>query len=186
MIEETRKHIPETWDKKLGRFTKMGLGKDLSDQIIRSEYLNDFEGIIKNTAVSPKFVAAVLMSSMTELRREGVKVEKVNEEKMLEIFKLLEAKKIGKEAVNEVLKGVSKYPTQTVDETISKLGLKMISKDELKAVIKEIVQKNAALVKKDKRGAVKKLMGAVMKQVRGKIDGKVVNEILTDEIKKVK
>ncbi|MBI2085480.1 MAG: Glu-tRNA(Gln) amidotransferase subunit GatE [Candidatus Aenigmarchaeota archaeon] len=186
LIEETRKHIPETWDKKLGRFTKMGLGKDLSDQIVRSEYLNDFENIIKNTGVSAKFVASVLMSSMTELRREGVKIEKINEEKMLEIFKLLEAKKIGKEAVNEVLKGVSKYPMQTVDETISKLGLKMISKDELKVIIKEIVQKNASLVKKDKKGAVKKLMGTVMKQVRGKIDGKLVNEILTDEIKKVK
>ena len=60
------------------------------------------------------------------------------------------------------------------------------TRDELKAVIKEIIQKNANVVKKDKRGAVKKLMGTVMKQVRGKIDGKVVNEILADEIKKVK
>ncbi|MBI4177513.1 MAG: Glu-tRNA(Gln) amidotransferase subunit GatE [Candidatus Aenigmarchaeota archaeon] len=186
LIEETKKHIPETWDKKLGRFTKMGLGKDLSEHIIKSEYLNDFENIIKNTGVSPKFVASVLMSSMTELRREGVKVEKINEEKMLETFRLLEAKKIGKEAVNEVLKGVSKYPAQTVEETISKLGLKTISKDELRAIIKDIVHKNANVVKKEKRNAVKKLMGTVMKQVRGKIDGKVVNEILTDEVKKVK
>ncbi len=186
LIEDTRKHIPETWDKKLNRFVKMGLNKELADQIIRSEYINDFETIIKNTGVSPKFVGSVLMSTMTELRREGVKVEKVNEEKMLEIFKLLETKKIGKEAVTEVLKGVSKYPNQTVDETITKLGLKTITRDELKAVIKEIVQKNANLVKKDRRGAVKKLMGTVMKQVRGKIDGKVVNEILADEIKKIK
>ncbi|MBI1971944.1 MAG: Glu-tRNA(Gln) amidotransferase subunit GatE [Candidatus Aenigmarchaeota archaeon] len=186
LIEETRKHIPETWDRKMARFMKMGLGKDLSEQIIKSEYLNDFESIIKNTGVSAKFVASVLMSAMTELRREGVKVEKINEEKMLEIFKLLEARKIGKEAVNEVLKGVSKYPMQTVEETVSKLGLKTISKEELRAIIKGIVQKNANVVKKDKRSAAKKLMGTVMKQVRGKIDGKIVNEILTDEIKKVK
>ncbi len=186
LIEDTKKHIPETWDKKLNRFVKMGLNKELSDQIIRSEYLNDFESIIKNTDVSPKFVGSVLMSTMTELRRGGVKVEKVNEEKMLEIFRLLEARRVGKEAVTEVLKGVSKYPSQTVEETITKLGLKTITRDELKAIIKEIVRKNANVVKKYKKGAVKKLMGTVMKQVRGKIDGKLVNEILTGEIKKVK
>ncbi|MFH0889707.1 MAG: Glu-tRNA(Gln) amidotransferase subunit GatE [Candidatus Aenigmatarchaeota archaeon] len=186
LIEETRKHMPETWDRKLNRFTKMGLGKDLSEQIIKSEYLNDFESIAEKTGVSPKFIASVLMSTMKELRRTGIKVEKVNEEKMLEIFKLLEARRIGKEAVPEVLKAVSKYPNQTVDETITKLGMKAITRDELKAVIKEVVQKSANVIKKDKRGAVKKLMGTVMKQVRGKIDGKLVNELLTEEIKKSK
>lgn len=186
LIEETRKHIPETWDRKMNRFVKMGLGKDLSEQIVKSEYLNDFESIIKSTGVSPKFVASVLMSTIKELRRAGIKVEKINEEKLLEIFKLLEARRIGKEAVTEVLKGVSKYPNQTVDETITKLGLKTITRDELKAIIKEIVRKNANVAKKYKKGAVKKLMGTVMKQVRGKIDGKIVNEILKEEVKKIR
>jgi glutamyl-tRNA(Gln) amidotransferase subunit E len=60
-----------------------------------------------------------------------------------------------------------------------------LSERELQAVVDDVVQSRLEFVKAKGVGAVGPLMGVVMKQVRGKADGKLVNEVLSVKITSV-
>ena len=60
-----------------------------------------------------------------------------------------------------------------------------VSRDELEAVIKKIVAERTDFVVQKQKGALGPLMGVVMQEVRGSVDGKVVSELLRKEIEKV-
>jgi len=89
-------------------------------------------------------------------------------------------KTISKEAIPEVLEIVSKEKV-SVKEAIKETGLKSLTEEDLRKIIKKIFEKYPKLVKEKKVSA---LMGELMKEVRGKIDGKTVSKILNEELKK--
>lgn len=184
--EYLKSHLPESWDVKRKNFLRMGLGADLADQIIRSEYLTDFEKLVKATKVSPNLIASVLISTIKELRRADIPVENVTESHFADIFRMVEEKRIGKEAIPKILVEVSKNPADTASNVVQKLGLASITKDELARIVVGVIGKNREMIKKEKSHATKILMGIVMGEVRGKIDGKVVSDMLKKELKKVK
>ncbi|MFH1105971.1 MAG: Glu-tRNA(Gln) amidotransferase subunit GatE [Candidatus Aenigmatarchaeota archaeon] len=185
-IDYLKNHLPESWDVKRKNFLRMGLGADLTDQIIRSEYLTDFEKLVKTTKVSPNLIASVLISTIKELRRDSVEVDNITESHFADIFRMVEEKRIGKEAIRKILIEISNNPADTASNLVQKLGLASITKDELARVVVDVIGKNMEMVKKEKLHATKILMGLVMSQVRGKIDGKVVSEMLKKELKKAK
>ena len=55
-----------------------------------------------------------------------------------------------------------------------------VSRDELEAVIKKIVVERTDFVIQKQKGALGPLMGVVMQEVRGSVDGKVVSELLEE------
>jgi glutamyl-tRNA(Gln) amidotransferase subunit E len=58
----------------------------------------------------------------------------------------------------------------------------MLSVHELEAIVDNVVQSQLDFIKAKGAGAVGPLMGVVMKQVRGKADGRLVNEVLRAKI----
>jgi glutamyl-tRNA(Gln) amidotransferase subunit E len=58
----------------------------------------------------------------------------------------------------------------------------MLSERELQAIVDDVVQSRLEFVKEKGVGAVGPLMGVVMKKVRGKADGKLVNQVLRENI----
>jgi glutamyl-tRNA(Gln) amidotransferase subunit E len=67
---------------------------------------------------------------------------------------------------------------------LKELKIVTISKKELEKLVRKVVKENLDLVKKQKERAAKPLMGIIMKKVRGRVDGKLVNEILMNEVNK--
>ena len=59
-----------------------------------------------------------------------------------------------------------------------------MSEDELDKVLDEIVQKNAEKIQQEQIRALSGLMGIVMKEVRGKASGKMINQKLKEKIQK--
>ena len=72
--------------------------------------------------------------------------------------------------------------TKTADEAAKELGFIMLSERELKAIVDEVVQSQLDLIKARGVGAIGPLMGVIMKQVRGKADGRLVNEVLQAKV----
>jgi glutamyl-tRNA(Gln) amidotransferase subunit E len=60
-----------------------------------------------------------------------------------------------------------------------------VSRDELEAVIKKIVADRKEFIAQKQKAALGPLMGVVMQEVRGSVDGKVVSELLKKEIENV-
>ena len=62
------------------------------------------------------------------------------------------------------------------------MGLGMASSTEVEKIIKKLVKDQEGLIRKQGERSIGALMGAAMKELRGKVDGKTVNELLRKEI----
>ena len=89
---------------------------------------------------------------------------------------------VAKEAIPEILVAVA--GGSTVEAAMQKLA-PIVSRDELEAVIKKIVADRKEFIVQKQKAALGPLMGVVMQEVRGSVDGKVVSELLKKEIEKV-
>jgi Glu-tRNA(Gln) amidotransferase subunit E-like FAD-binding protein len=167
--------IPETWEQKAKKFSKI-LPKQMADQIIKSEYLDMFEKFYKK--YDPLLVASTFASTTVSLRRMGIDVN-FPEEQFDELFFSVKKKIISKEAIPVILEIISKDKL-SVKEAIKKSGLKALGEEELREIIRVIFKKYPKLVKEKRVSA---LMGELMKEVRGKIDGKTISKILNEELK---
>ena len=170
--------IPETWEHKTKKLSKV-LPKDMAEQIIKSDYFNLFEKLSKKA--DPVLVAGTFTSIIKDLKRKGINTNYLSDSNFEDLFSFIKDKKISKEAIPDVLEIVctKKIP---VKDALEKTGLESIDEGKLREIIRVIFKKNPNLVK-DKRTSA--LMGEVMKQTRGKIDGKTVHRVLNEEINKV-
>jgi Glu-tRNA(Gln) amidotransferase subunit E-like FAD-binding protein len=168
--------VPETWEQKTKRFSKI-LPKQMAGQIIKSEYLDMFEKFYKK--YDPLLVVSTLTSTTIDLKRRGFETEFLTDEQFDELFSSVKKKKIAKEAIPNILEIVCKDKT-SIEQAIEKSGLKSLTEEELRKIIKDIFKKCPELVNEKKVSA---LMGEVMKLTRGKIDGKTVSKVLNEELK---
>ncbi|HEX7515073.1 MAG TPA: Glu-tRNA(Gln) amidotransferase subunit GatE [archaeon] len=195
IIERVKRHLPEKLEDKTQRYKRdFLLNDELAHQIARSENNQLFEEVIilwyeKDSGITKdekKDAAALVVRTLegviAELKREDVPLDRLKRERILGVFRLVRSKTISKEGVPEVLRLLAEYDTKTADEAAIELGFIMLSESELNAIVEEIVQSQLDFIKAKGVGAIGPLMGVVMKQVRGKADGKLVNEVLRAKV----
>ena len=159
-----------------------GLNQKLAKQILDSEYSELFEVVVKESGVSSTTVAAFLTETLKALKRDGIQIEKVSENKMREMFRSVSSGELTKEALSEVFSWLSKHEDKSVQEAISGLGLKIMSKEELEKIVDAIIEANKGLVEERGAKAFGILMGMVMKEVRGKANTALVSELLKKKL----
>jgi glutamyl-tRNA(Gln) amidotransferase subunit E len=185
-LERIRKNMPETIEKKEKRFIKeYNLSTDLAYQITRSVNLDIFEHLIKETKVSPTLVAATLENTVVSLYRDQVPIKNLQEFHFVDMFKLVENNELSSQAIPEVLTHLANNPSLSVDEALAATGLSMVSDDEVIKIIRKIVQDREDFIREQGERSFGGLMGIVMKELGGKVDGKTVKKILTIEINKL-
>lgn len=168
--------LPETWEEKSKRFSKL-LPKELVNQVLRSEYLDTFEKLSKK--YDPTLVATTLISTIKDLRRKSFETETLTEAHFDEVFSNVNKKTIAKEAIPNVLETVCREKI-SVKDAMEKSGLKALDEKQLREIIRKVFEKYPQLVKEKKLSA---LMGEIMKETRGSIDGKTVFKVLNEELK---
>ncbi|MHA1884509.1 MAG: Glu-tRNA(Gln) amidotransferase subunit GatE [Promethearchaeota archaeon] len=140
--------------------------------------LNLFNDLIKLYPKIASLILTTLLETTTALRREGRNIENILDNDFIEIFNMLDNKSISKEAIEEIMDFKALNPDLTVDQIKTKLKIESVSLDDLKKVISEVLSKNTKLIKEKQMRAQGPLMGLVMKEVRGKIDGAIVSKEL--------
>ena len=186
MVEPIKNNLPELPDEKEARIIKeYKLSEDLSSQLVRRLLADRFEELMAKLKVDSTTVASVLVSDLRDLRREGVDVSIFTNEKLTETFKLLEDNKISKDALKDLMLAVSKKPDEPVEKIAEEENLTLLSEDEVRAIIHDIVSGQENMVKERQMGAMGPLMGMSMKQLKGKADGSLVNKIVREEIQKL-
>jgi len=185
-LKKIRKNMPETIEEREKRFVKeFGLSSDLSYQITRSINLGFFEQIIEETDVSPTLVAATLENTVVSLHRDQIPTENLHDGHFLGLFHSLSLNEIASEAIPEVLTYLANNPKSDTKMAIEATGLGVASSAEVKKIIKKLVMEREDFILKQGDRSIGTLMGAVMKELRGKADGKTVNELLRKEIQKL-
>ena len=185
-LTRIKKNMPETLDNKEKRFIKeYNLSSDLAYQITRSMNLGIFEHIVKETKVSPTLIAATLENTVVSLHRDQVPTENLQELHFINMFKLVEKNELSSQAIPDVLKHLANNPSLSVAEALAATGLSMVSNDEVAEIIRKIVQDREEFIREQGERSFGGLMGVVMKELGGKVDGKVVKQLLTDEINRL-
>ncbi|MFQ6136016.1 MAG: Glu-tRNA(Gln) amidotransferase subunit GatE [Candidatus Hydrothermarchaeales archaeon] len=183
-VEEIKERLPEMYGEKTQRFVKeYQLSEELASQIVRSKYSDLFEEVAFESDISPSIIGNALIGTIKELTREGVvEIGRITNEKLKEMFQMVASERISKEAIPEILTALSKSPERDIGEVIEDLGIVTFGEDELRGMVRKILEERTVLIEDRKLDAMKPLMGVVMKEVRGRVDGKVVSEILKDEL----
>jgi len=185
-LARIKKNMPETIENKEQRFIKeYKLSPDLAYQITRSVNLDIFEHIIKETEISPTLVAATLENTVVSLHRDQIPTENLQEIHFIDIFKLVAQNELSSQAIPDVLTHLSNNPSLSVHEALAATGLSMASTDEVAEIIRKIVLDREEFVREQGEQSFGGLMGVVMKELGGKVDGKTAKQLLTAEINKL-
>ena len=184
LVMKIRNNLPEPAEKKVSRLIKQyGLNEKLAKQLPDSEYNMLFEEIVKETGVQASTVAAFLTETLKALKRDGIQVDKVEDEDIKSIFKSVGIGELAKEAIADVYGWLSKNESKTVQDAVAALGLKMFTEEDLAPIIDRVVAANKPTVDKLGKNAYGMLMGAVMKEVRGKANPELVAKLLRERLK---
>jgi glutamyl-tRNA(Gln) amidotransferase subunit E len=182
-LESLGLSLPELTEQKMTRLTKeYKLNQKLAMQVLDSEYSQLFETIVKRTKVSPTVVAAALTETFKGLRREGIEIENVSDQQILELFRLIDEGQAAKEAIQDIVSWLAKNKDASVMNALKKLALKMLTEEELEAIIDNVMRENKSLIEKNEKAAFGILMGLVMQKVRGKANPQLVNRILKKKL----
>jgi glutamyl-tRNA(Gln) amidotransferase subunit E len=183
-VKKISLNLPELPEQKLERLMKeCKLNQKLATQILNSEYSELFEAIIKESEVSPTIVAAFLTETLKALKRDGVNIEIIAEIQMRELFKHMSSGELAKEALSDVVAWLSAHEGKNVHEAINSLGLKTVSRDELKTLVEKAIVENGKLIQERGEGSFGVLMGIIMKNSRGKIDAGQVSKMLKEKLR---
>jgi glutamyl-tRNA(Gln) amidotransferase subunit E len=113
-------------------------------------------------------------------------VENVSENQMREIFRHIGSGELTKEAVPDIVTWLSQHSDKTVQEAVSSIGLKMLSKEELEGIIEATIERNRSLIDERGANAFGSLVGIVMKEVRGKANAALVTELVRKKMEQAK
>ncbi|MFW9786626.1 MAG: Glu-tRNA(Gln) amidotransferase subunit GatE [Candidatus Thorarchaeota archaeon] len=186
LLKRIRKNMPETIENREKRFIKeYELSPDLAYQITRSQNLDLFEQIVKETKVSPTMIAATLENTVVSLHRDQVPTENLSDSHFLEIFQAISQKAVSSEAIPTILTFLANQPKATIEAAIESTGIGLATSSEVEDVIKRIVTERESFIREQGERSVGGLMGIAMKELRGKADGKTVKELLEKEVRKL-
>jgi len=188
MSEELKKEIlenlPEYPQAKVGRYVKAyKIDKSLAQTLVDDERDELFEELIA-MGIKPSLAASILVVVLKGLKKE-VPTDNITETHIKDAFKLLLENKIAKEALEEIFKELALYPEKTALQVAEEKGLTLLSEEEVEKIIEEIIRENIDVVKAKGMGAMGMLMGRAMAKLRGKADGKLVNQVVRRKIQEL-
>jgi len=158
-----------------------GLDEGMANQIAYSEKLPLFERAVAE-GIRPVFAARTILASLKELSRAGIDESKLPDDAVIAVMQAIEKGNAAKEAVIDILSACAKG--MNVKEAINTVA-PSFSREELTTLVKKVVSDRLDFIKERGKSALGPVMGVVMKEVRGRIDGKVVSEVLDDELKRI-
>ena len=187
ILKEAEKYVPKTPEEVLKELVDVhGLSEELAKELIKDPLLHTYLELYHNLRekVPAKLIASTLMIHLKYLKSEGLNIELVTPEVLKEVLLAVSNNEIAKEAIPEVLKEyIIKYPKLSIKEIINQH--KALSKEDLERIVKNIVNMNTTFIKEKGERAFGKIMGLVMKEVRGKIDGRIVAEVVRKYIREI-
>ena len=183
-LSEAQDNIPKSWDDSIKELeTKYKLNPQLAEQVFDSRYIGLFEEIVEKIKTNPTFVASILCSTITNLERSGLNSGLLKDDEIFKLFGLLEDGKIAKESIEIIFESIMSGKSNSTEEAMKNASIESINEEEIEKIIVGIVDKNQEIINNQRERAVGPLMGIVMKELRGKASGKIINKLLLKNIK---
>ncbi|MBO3802756.1 MAG: Glu-tRNA(Gln) amidotransferase subunit GatE, partial [Candidatus Brockarchaeota archaeon] len=158
-----------------------GLSRHLAEQLVSSPMLPVYESITSSSGFDRTVVASTLLNTIPFLRREGLRVERLDGGKLASVFREAEKRNLSREEVEEVLSLICKEDLDAASAA-SRVQSTKIGEGELRRYLEEVVERNSRIVAEKGKDAVKPLMGAAMKELKGKASGSTIHRVLEEVV----
>lgn len=186
LISELENKLPESWEEQIKKLEKeYGLSEKLALQIIDSGYRELFEKVSRMKNISSNLAAATLTETLVSIERDGGNLSFLTDQILLDIFEGVSKGMTSKEAIPEIIKEFSSGNVKSFEKAIKNLGIKTLSNEDAEKIIYQLISENREIILERKERSISPIMGMIMKVVRGKVDGKKVNTIVSNEIRKM-
>ena len=182
-LKKARERLPKTPEERIALYTRQyGLGAQLAEKMKLDNWAIDFESWVSK-GLDAKLAAVTLLETLTKLKREGFRMERLPKESIFQALMAVQQKKLAKEGLEEALGIWSENPQLRLENLIELRG-ETVSNQSLDQAVEKVLREHAPLVKEKGLNAVGPLMGVLMKEFRGKIDGKEISSALEKALKK--
>jgi glutamyl-tRNA(Gln) amidotransferase subunit E len=179
-VAEIPVEMPGQWIQRISR--EMGLAPAQAEQLMNRGEDDRFEALAKDH--DPKLVGVVLLSVLPELENEGASTEAVTELALMDLLSGVGDGLYSKEAMPQVLGRMLEHG-EDARSAAEALGLGGMSLDDVASRVEAIVREREAFVRERGKGAMGPLMGEVMKEFKGQVDGKELSRLLGEAIDRV-
>ncbi|WNY28176.1 Glutamyl-tRNA(Gln) amidotransferase subunit B, chloroplastic/mitochondrial [Methanimicrococcus stummii] len=181
---------PELLIEKAERYIKeYNINKEFAEAIAFSKHMLLFEKLAEkykgNESATPTLLVRIFTGILPELKREGLSVDSITDAKFEEMFDLISAGTLPKDAARNILVIVCNDSGCCIAEVAEKMGIGAVDKKEIEEYIDAIVAERKDFIAEKGPAAVGPLMGIVMEKYRGKIEGKEVSALLKEKIDKM-
>ena len=181
---DAQKKAPKSWKETISDLQKTyQLNAQLAEQIFDSNYFDLFEMICQDKRISPNYAASVLCGIITNLERRGLDAGLLRPTEILNAFQFLADNKIAKESLEMIFEKIMSGDVHSVVDAIEKAAISKMDARELDNLLTDIVEANLKIIQEDGLRSIDPLMGIVMKTMRGKVDGQIINKILMEKIR---
>jgi aspartyl-tRNA(Asn)/glutamyl-tRNA(Gln) amidotransferase subunit B len=193
MLREAREALPELPAARIARYVEMGVPTDTATLLAGAPSVADlFEETVEGvTGVEPRVVANWITGELTAtLRKRGLSEDwderPVESSGIARVMELVEAKRISHASGKEVLEILVAEGGGDPDAIVEREGLAQMSDaGELEAIVEKAMADNADAVAKIREGnnkAIGAIVGAVMRETKGRADGGEVNRLIQEKL----
>lgn len=168
---EVLDRLPPLPEEVVSGYMDGGLSEDMSNQIVRDGHMEQYAAL-SGAGVEPSIAGRIITQFMPELQHPGLVVIHAKGLGMA-----LADGRLAKEAIPAVLQALD-GGAKNVDAAIESSGTKTADAGTVDAVIQGIIDERLDFVKERGMGAMGPLMGPVMAELRGKVDGSLISERL--------
>ncbi|MFW5914756.1 MAG: Glu-tRNA(Gln) amidotransferase subunit GatE [Thermoplasmatota archaeon] len=157
----------------------------IADQMVREGMDEAFEEIASAYGKGAVTSAASTTFTYTfsELEREDLDPCAVDQGTIREVFDSLAEERFAKEALPDLFRLLCQG--RSLDQAVEELGLEGMGDQEAQELVASIVAEREDFVRERGMSAVGPLMGVVMEQLKGKVDGKEASELVKREIQRL-
>jgi len=155
--------LPKMPEERISELVELGISRQDAATIVHSGMDDVFDAIVQEYGY-PTMAARAIINGCPEIEYSAM-------------FKALSEGRFAKEAVDDIVMRLCN------GEPLDKILSEYESSVDVDSIISKIVDSKESLVRERGEAAFKPLMGLAMKELRGKVDGKVVSEKLRAKIK---
>ena len=169
-LKDIQVTVPKTLDE---REEQLPLNDEESKQMVSRNLDKRFKSLM-TYCDDPKIISRILLHTLTNLNSKGL--PSISDIDIATVLDLVSKKRISKEGIEEALIQI------TAGQEIQ-LGSENIEED-VRNYIDALIEEKIGFVREKGMSAIGPLMGPVMSEFRGKIDGAKINALLMNRIKK--
>lgn len=183
-VDALREKLPPRPEERVQQLrSRFGLGNEEATQLVQEGLAAEFDALAATG--DPSLAARTLLAFLPDAVRQSPDRADLIQAAVGPSLQLVAEGRLAKEGIPDVLVAIAQRKADDAAGAVEHLGMQSVDDDAVQRRAREIVQERIAFVRERGAASVGPLMGVVMKDFRGKVDGKRLSDILRREVERV-